>query len=157
MRGARICILASSFIIVTACDSRRVFEGKKDFPNRYWIFNDPAEFEFEIENKDKTYNLLFNIRNTAKYQFQNIYLQYYLEDSTGRLISRELKNIQLFNAKTGVPLGQGLGDLYDIEKVFLEDYQFQNEGKYKLRIDQFMRQDSLPEILSVGLRVEYAE
>jgi len=157
MRGVFIWILPGLLIIVTACDSRRVFEGKKDFPNRYWIFNDPAEFEFEIENTDKTYNLLFNIRNTAKYQFQNIYLQYYLEDSTGRLLSRELKNIQLFNSKTGVPLGQGLGDLYDIEKIFLEDYSFQNEGKYKLRIDQFMRQDSLPEILSVGLRVEYTE
>ncbi|MCK5207121.1 MAG: gliding motility lipoprotein GldH, partial [Cyclobacteriaceae bacterium] len=33
----------------------------------------------------------------------------------------------------------------------------ENKGKYKLRIDQFMRQDSLPEILSVGLRVEYAK
>ena len=150
-------ILAGIFFIFSGCDSQRVFEGKKDFPEKYWIFNDPAEFEFEIDNSDIGYNLLFNIRNTSKYQYQNIYLQYYLEDSTGRLISKELKNIQLFNSITGVPLGKGLGDILDIEKTFLEKYTFENPGLYKLRIDQFMRQDSLPEILSVGLRVELSE
>ncbi|MCK5704538.1 MAG: gliding motility lipoprotein GldH [Cyclobacteriaceae bacterium] len=150
-------IPVSLLFIVSCCDSKQVFEGKKDFSERYWVFNNPAEFEFEINETDKAYNLLFNIRNTAKYQYQNIYLQYYLEDSTGRLLSRELKNIQLFNAKTGVPYGKGLGGIYNIKKTFLEEYSFENKGKYKLRIDQFMRQDSLPEILSVGLRVEYAE
>lgn len=150
-------IFAGIFFIFSGCDSQRVFEGKKDFSEKYWVFNDPAEFEFEIDNSEKVYNLLFNIRNTSKYQYQNIYLQYYLEDSTGRLISKELKNIQLFNSITGVPLGQGLGDILDIEKTFLEKYTFENPGLYKLRIDQFMRQDSLPEILSVGLRVELSK
>ena len=157
MKSIPIWILASLLFIVSGCDSNRVFEGKKDFSEKYWGFNNPAEFEFEISKTGKNYNLLFNIRNTAKYQYQNIYLQYYLEDSTGRLLSKELKNIQLFNPITGVPLGKGLGDLYDIERTFLENYTFATKGKYKLRIDQFMRQDSLPEILSVGLRVEYAK
>ena len=157
MKRLTTWILVSLLFIVFSCDSKSVFEGKKDFSERNWAFNNPAEFEFEIKETDKTYNLLFNIRNTAKYKYQNIYLQYYLEDSTGRLLSKELNNIQLFSSKTGVPFGKGLGDLYDIEKTFLEEYSFKNKGKYKLRIDQFMRQDSLPEILSVGLRVEYAE
>lgn len=157
MKGLLLWIFAGLLFISVGCDSQRVFEGKKDYSDRYWVFNNPAEFEFEISDPDKSYNLLVNIRNTSKYEYQNIYLQYYLEDSTGRLISKELKNIQLFNPITGVPLGNGLGDLFDIEKPFLEDYTFEHSGKYKLRIDQFMRQDSLPEILSVGLRVEYAE
>lgn len=157
MKRGPIWILASLLFIVSGCDNNKVFEGKKDFSEKYWVFNNPAEFEFEINNTDKNYNLLVNIRNTAKYQYQNIYLQYYLEDSTGRLLSKELKNIKLFNSKTGVPLGKGLGDLYDIERTFIENYTFASNGKYKLRIDQFMRQDSLSEVLSVGLRVEYAE
>ncbi|NJN28024.1 MAG: gliding motility lipoprotein GldH [Cyclobacteriaceae bacterium] len=148
-----ICLL----VLVAACDSKRVYENKKDFPQKYWVFNNPADFEFEITNTNEKYNLLFNIRNTAKYRYQNIYLQYYLEDSTGRLLSSDLKNILLFNAKTGIPLGSGLGDVFDIERPFLQDYSFEHAGKYKLRIDQFMRQDSLPEIVSVGLRVERAE
>ncbi len=150
-------VLACFIFIVIGCDNNRVFEDKKDFPEKYWVFNNPADFEFEIDDTEQAYNLLFNIRNTPKYQYQNIYLQYYLEDSTGRLLSSELKNILLFNTKTGVPLGKGLGDIFDLERTFLENYSFEKAGKYKLRIDQFMRQDSLPEILSVGLRVERAK
>ena len=157
MRGWSFSILVCSLLMIFGCDSQSVYKGKKDFSEKYWAFNDPAEFEFEILETDKPYNLLFNIRNTSKYQFQNIYLQYYLEDSTGMLISKELKNIQLFNAITGVPLGEGIGDIFDIERAFLESYSFKNPGKYKLRIDQFMRQHTLPEILSVGLRVELME
>ena len=157
MKGLLRWILLGLFFTVVSCDSKGVFEEKKDFPELYWIFNNPAEFEFEIIDVEKKYNLLFNIRNTAKYQYQNIYLQYYLEDSTGRLLSKELKNIQLFNSKTGIPIGKGIGDYYDIERIFLDDYSFPSKGKYNLRIDQFMRQDSLPEISSVGLRVEFAE
>ena len=42
-------IFAGIFFIFSGCDSQRVFEGKKDFPEKYWVFNDPAEFEFEID------------------------------------------------------------------------------------------------------------
>ncbi len=156
MRALPACILASLFFII-GCNSNSIFEEKKDFSEGYWVFNNPAEFEFDVVEDNRSYNFLFSIRNTSKYQYRNIYLQYYLEDSTGRLLSKELKNVQLFHPKTGIPLGQGLGDLFDLERTFLEDYQIENKGKYKLRIDQFMRQDSLPEILSIGLKVQYAE
>ncbi len=149
------CLLILLFF--TGCNSKLVYEGKKDFTNRYWVFNDPATFNFQIDDPSQKYNLSVNVRNTAEYKYQNIYLQYYLEDSTGRLISKDLKNVQLFNAKTGIPVGQGLGDLYDVERVFLEDFQFENKGAYVFRIDQFMRQDSLSEIMAVGLKVERAE
>ncbi len=143
-------------IVFQACDSKRVYEGKKDFSDKFWTFNDPAVFDFEIPDTGKKYNMLFNIRHTADYKYQNIYLQYYLEDSTGRLVSKELINIQLFNAITGVPLGKSIGGIYDLQRAFLEDFSFDRIGKYHMQIEQFMRQDSLPGILSIGLRVEYA-
>ncbi len=157
MRALLACALTSVFFIIIGCNSNSIFEENKDFSEGYWVFNNPAEFEFEVKEASKSYNFLFSIRNTSKYQYQNIYLQYYLEDSTGRLLSKELKNVQLFHPKTGVPMGKGLGDLFDIERTFLENYKIENKGIYKLRIDQFMRQDSLPEILSVGLKVQYAD
>jgi gliding motility-associated lipoprotein GldH len=147
----------SMLILFTGCNSKRVYEGKKDFPDRFWAFNDPAIFNFEIDDPNLKYNLSVSVRTAANYKYQNIYLQYYLEDSTGRLVSKDLKNIQLFNPVTGVPVGSGLGGLYDVQRVFLENFQFDHKGAYRFRIDQFMRQDSLPEILSVGLRVEMVE
>lgn len=150
-----LLLLISLFF--TSCERDIVFEGKQDFPERYWVFNNPAIFNFDITDINSRYDILVNIRNSATYPYQNIYLQYYLEDETGRLLSSDLKNIQLFNAVTGVPVGKGLGDLYDVERPFLDSYQFESTGKYSIRIDQFMRQDSLPEIVSVGLRIKYSE
>ena len=155
-RFAAWLILFIPFFI-TSCEQNLVFEGKKDFPERYWVFNDPAVFDFEIAETDKEYDVLVNVRNSGKYKYQNIYLQYYLEDEAGKLISKELKNIQLFNPITGVPVGSGLGDLYDVERPFLEKYKFDQAGKYRFRIDQFMRQDSLPEIVAVGVRIKLSE
>ena len=154
MRIASILLLTFCANVFFSCDSRNVYQGKKDFSDRYWIFNDQANFEFEIQDTTNRYNLWVNVRNSAKYQYQNVYLQYYLEDSTGRLLSKDLKNVQLFHEVTGVTMGEGMGDLFDVERVFLENYSFEQQGKHIFRIDQFMRQDSLPEILSVGLRIE---
>lgn len=150
-------LLLLNSVLFISCDTNLVFEGKKDFKEKYWVFNDPATFDFEITNVDSKYDVLVNIRNSAKYKYQNIYLQYYLEDESGKLISKELKNVQLFNPITGVPVGTGLGDLFDVERPFLEDYQFEKVGKYSFRLDQFMRQDSLPEIIAVGIRIQTSE
>ena len=146
-----------SLIILQACDSKRVYEGKKDFNDKFWAFNDPAIFRFTIPDTTGNYNMLFNIRHSADYKYQNIYLQYYLEDTTGRLLTRELVNIQLFNPVTGVPIGKGIGGIYDLQRPFLKDFHFEKSGDYQLQVEQFMRQDSLPEILSIGLRVEYSD
>jgi gliding motility-associated lipoprotein GldH len=144
-------------LFLAGCERNTVFEGKKDFSGRYWVFNNPAVFDFEIEDTEQAYDLTVHVRNSSEYQYQNIYLQYYLEDESGRLLSEDLKNIQLFHPVTGVPVGSGLGDIHQVERVFLESYQFENEGKYTFRIDQFMRQDSLPEVISVGLKVALSE
>jgi gliding motility-associated lipoprotein GldH len=147
--------LAVSVVIASSgCDKKRLFEGYKDFPDRQWIQSESAEFEFLVENKDIDYNIYYSIRNTNAYPFQNLFLQYYLEDSTGNLLSKDLKNIQLFHPVTGVPVGDGMGDIFVLKKPFLENFKFEESGIYRLRIDHFMRMDTLPEIISVGIRVE---
>jgi gliding motility-associated lipoprotein GldH len=152
-RIARWLIIALT-IFFAGCNEKTAYEGKIDFPERCWVFRQPATFEFEIVDVDSTYEVLVDVRYAGTYQFQNIYLQYYLEDDEGMLYSKDLKNIQLFNAKTGIPLGGGLGDLYSIEKPILENHRFVKPGKYRFRIDQFMRQDTLQGILSVGIKVQ---
>ncbi len=47
--AARYCIVGMC-LFFSGCDNNNVFEGKKDFESRYWVFNDPAVFEFEIKN-----------------------------------------------------------------------------------------------------------
>ncbi len=144
-------------LILTGCGNDRIFEGKKDFENRYWPKQEQVHFGFEVSDKDLEYNLYYTLRYTNTYPYQNIYLQYYLEDSAGRVLSKELNNILLFNSITGIPTGDGLGDIITLQKQFLDHYKFPEEGLYNLNIEQFMRLDTLPEILTVGLQLEKAQ
>ena len=144
-------------VLLTACDHNRIFEEKKDFPTRSWSSSETVEFSFDIEDPQQKYDLLCNVRSTNAYPFQNLYLQYYLEDSTGQLLSKDLNNIILYDPVTGVPRGDGLGDIYSLEKIFLGDYKFDKSGQYGIRFDHYMRADTLPEVVSLGFRIQRSD
>ena len=145
-------------VLIAGCsDDTRVYERNIDMPGNLWLADSIAEFEFEIVNTDESYNLHYNVRNSISYPYHNLYVQYTLEDSLGNVLSKALQNMDLFDPVTGKPLGDGLGDIFDHRILAIPNHQFPREGWYRFKIQQFMRQDSLPLIMSVGLRVELAE
>ena len=145
---------AISVLILCGCDSQRVFEQNINIENRKWPKDDIKHFEFEITDIAQPYNIYYNIRNSVAFPFHNLFLTYSLEDSTGNKLISELQNMSLFDEKTGEPLGQGLGDIFDLQVLSVESYTFDQTGKYTFSVQQFMRRDTLPEILSIGIRVE---
>jgi len=67
---------------------------------------------------------------------------------------KKLISEYLFDLKTGQPFGaSGLGDVYDHRFPFLENYELK-PGLYNLKLQQFMREDTLHGILAAGIRVE---
>lgn len=156
MRG--IFLVAGFVLMLAACDSARIYEVNKDFPDREWIVTDQPAFEFKIDNTNLTYNLYTNLRNEVSYPKANLYFTYYLTDSTGAVLHKDLVSEFLFDKKTGKPFGSTvLGDIYDHQFLVLKDYQFKRPGKYIVRYEQFMRKDTLKGILAIGLRVEKSE
>jgi len=149
-------LLCFIFIILVlfSCNSNRIYEKNVKFPGRIWEKDSEAVFNFEINDINTNYKFYFNLRNTVLYPYQNIYLSYSLEDTLGNVYNSELTNINLFDSKTGEPFGSGIGDIFDHQYLVIDDYQFNNPGMYLFKIKQYMRMDSLPEIMSVGLRIE---
>ncbi len=142
-------------VVLFACDHSRLYEQNTDFPDRYWNVNEKPEFEFTIEQPADKYTLYGNIRNSVSYPYARIFFNYYLQDSTGADIETKLVSQYLFDAKTGKPFGNsGLGDIYDHSFPLLTDYQFKHRGRYKIKLEQLMRVDTLKGILAVGVRVE---
>ncbi|MDA0194637.1 MAG: gliding motility lipoprotein GldH [Bacteroidetes bacterium] len=147
------CLLFGVF----SCDSSRVYEENAVLETPYWVKGQSLEFQFAIDDKSSNHDLIFNIRNSLSYPFQNIYIQYILSDSLNQEMMAEMKEFYLFDQKTGEPLGDGLGDLFDNSFPLYEGYSFKNTGRYSIKLEQFMRIDSLPMILSVGIRVQKSE
>jgi len=137
------------------CDSSRLYETNTDFEDRSWKIHDTAQFEFSVRDLALRYNLSCNLRNSLDYPYSRIFITYHLHDSIGKELETNMISAQLFDQKTGTPFGSSaIGDLYDHRIPLLIDYEFKQSGKYKVRLEQFMRKDTLPGILAVGLRVE---
>lgn len=141
-------------MMITACDSNRVYEKNIEFEDRIWKIAAPARFEFQIADATKKYNLLMDVRNSIEYPYARLFINYDLKsDSTS--LSKELISVYLFDQKTGKPFGtSGLGDIYDHQFPVLKNYSFKKTGTYQMTFQQFMRQDTIPGILAIGLRVE---
>ncbi len=144
-------------LLLISCDSSRVYEDYVDMEEAFWHLDSVKNFTFEITDIEREYNLLATFRNSSLYPFYNIYFQYSLTDSVDSVVVNQLKEADLFDPKTGQPRGSGLGDMFDHTVPILEKYKFSKPGVYNIKLQQQMRLDSLPFILSVGARVEFVE
>jgi gliding motility-associated lipoprotein GldH len=151
MRGV-LAVVFFTFLI--SCDDSRVFEENLDIENKIWIADSAKRFQFSVKDTDKRYNLYFNLRNTVSYPYENIYVTYTLRDTLNNQLKKELINFNLFDPKTGKPFGSGLGDVFDHQLPILNNYKFDHSGPFVFQLQQYMRMDSLPEVISAGLRVE---
>ena len=153
MRSFLGCVFVTIFL--SGCDEQRIYEKNTDFDQRFWAVGEHPEFEFEITDTLAAYNLFCNVRNSLEFPYANIYLTYYLKDSAGVLLEKDLVRQLLFDEKTGEPEGvSGLGDIYDHRVPLKKNHRFGYSGKYKVAFEHYMRTDTLRGILAVGLRVE---
>jgi gliding motility-associated lipoprotein GldH len=142
-------------VLLSACDENRVYEKNRDFKERSWLVSDTTVFEFRIADTVLNYNMYCNIRNSLAFPYSRLFVNAYLEDSTGRVMQKKLIQTYLFDRDTGKPMGSsGLGDIYDQRIPLMNAYRFPYSGKYKMRFEQYMRKDTLEGMLAIGLRVE---
>jgi gliding motility-associated lipoprotein GldH len=149
-----VCI---GILLLSSCNSGRIYEDNRDFERRSWLANDTARFAFEIPAGHYQYNIQYNLRNTIGYPYSRIFVNFVLSDSTGQVLSSKLVSNYLFDLKTGAPFGSsGLGDIYDHRFPLLTAYGLK-AGKYSVTLQQFMRVDTLQGVLAAGVRVERSE
>jgi gliding motility-associated lipoprotein GldH len=148
-------ILLLSVTLLVSCDDNRLYENNVEFVDRSWKVIEEPRFEFSISDTTLRYNLYYNVRNTLDYPYARIFVIYHLYDSTGKELSKKLVYNDLFDQKTGRPFGDsGLGDVYDHQFPVLSEYKFTFSGKYSMKLDQMMRQDTLKGVIAVGVRIE---
>lgn len=153
--SSALCLLA---VVLWACGDNRVYEKVIDFDKQEWVVTDKPTFEFEIGDANSKYHVFSDVRNAVSYPYARFYFTYYLLDSGGVEIQKKLMGEYLFDAKSGKPSGRsGIGDLYDHRFLLLQNFQFPGPGKYKIVLEQFMRMETLPGIVAIGIRVERVE
>ena len=149
----RLATAAGLLCVLTACDPNRVFEQNIDFPNYSWDVQQKPAFTFAIEDTVARYDVYFNVRHASSYGFYNLYVKHTLTGPAGPVGRPLLHQMLLMDPKTGEPKGSGTGDIYDIQLLALPNQRFAKPGNYTLALEQYMRQDQLPGLMAVGVRV----
>lgn len=158
-----LVVIASFFFVSCEQREKRIIDENTILDERVWEQDNILEFELNIENDSLIYDLALNIRNGLDYPFRNIFFLYSIEDEKGNLIYASQEELMLFN-KLGKPLGStdsflgvSYGDLYYSANSFAK-YKFPNQGRYKVKISQNMRNKPVLEgVMSVGLKVRVIE
>ena len=144
-------------LLLFGCDTNAVYKAYEDIDEGKWYVKNAPSFTFEIEDASIPYNIYYNLRNSLSYGYYNLYVTRYLRDATGKEIESRLDELLLMDPKTGKPNGDGIGDLYDHKFLMKRNYRFPKPGKYTMQLRQYMRQDPLLHVESVGITVEKAQ
>ncbi|MCA8831526.1 gliding motility lipoprotein GldH [Hymenobacter pini] len=158
MRFLRRLLPVAGLLLLAACNPNEVYEKNTDLKSPLgepyvWAVQDKPTFEFEIPDTTQRYDVYFNIRNAADYEYYNLYVKHTLSGPDGKPISRLLHEMLLMDPKTGEPRGDGSGDIFDHRFLALPNQKFRQPGPYKIVLEQYMRQDQLRGIMAVGVRV----
>jgi gliding motility-associated lipoprotein GldH len=160
-------ILTNSFLLffvafgLVSCDKSQVFDEYHTFDDG-WKKNSIINFTFDQEASKKPYNLFINIRDNDDYEFSNLFLIVKLEQPDG-LIKVDTLEYQMANPDGGL-LGEGFSDIKESKLWYKEKMLFPKKGKYKLSIQQAVRQtgkvkgvEKLDGITEIGFRIESLE
>jgi len=144
--------LMIAFVLVS-CDSTRVFEKNIEIENQTWQTQNRLKFEVDITDTISAYNFLLNLRNTEAYPYSNFYFFFHTYFPDGKIAKDTVQCV--LADPTGKWFGSQAGDIIDNQILFKYKTQFPKAGKYYFEVEQGMREEKLPEILDVGLRIEY--
>ncbi|MES2780529.1 MAG: gliding motility lipoprotein GldH [Bacteroidota bacterium] len=147
--------VASIIVLFVSCDPGRVFDDNKSIPGNAWHFKNTVPFEVQVTDTTKFYNVYVNLRINSDYKYSNIFMWLNTTNPQKKMDQRRIE-IRLAD-EGGKWLGNGLGDIYDYQFPVFQKIKFPNSGFYRFELEQNMRDDTLMNVKSVGVRVEMAE
>ncbi len=162
MKSNIVFVLFAVVLIITSCDSTRVYDEYLSLPNSSWSKENTVEFSFPVKDSINKKNLFINLRNNKDYQYSNLFLITEIDFPDGQVIIDTLEYDM--TDVTGKFLGKGFTDIKENKLFYKENITFPTTGEYTFKVRQAMRKngntlgiDELEGITHVGFRIEKIE
>jgi gliding motility-associated lipoprotein GldH len=134
------------------CRQVALYEMLQNIPGAAWPATEVRKFQFEITDTTQSYWVELVLRHTNSYPYRNIWVKVGLE-----LPGDSAKQSQFDLALAGSDkwLGTGMGDIFERRvRLFAKPVSFSKAGHASFYLQHTMRQDPLPGIMQVGLRLQ---
>ncbi|UZD22493.1 gliding motility lipoprotein GldH [Algoriphagus halophytocola] len=145
----RLLLGVALLVGITSCTDERIYEDFQTIPSQNWGTQDSLTFDLGETKLTNSPNLIA-VKYNEDYAFTNCYLRIISRDSSQVILENKLVNLILFDPKSGEPLGEGFGSVY----TRYDTLPFQlNPATKTVTLLQYMRQDKLPGVEAVGLKI----
>ncbi len=137
---------------LSSCTDDTVFDEYKNIKNNSWDYADSIKFDVDIKDTTQHYNLYVNLRHNFYFDWRNVWVKVITVYPNNKT---EISSVNLpLSEADGKWFGKTSGDICNIRVGIQQNAVFPQQGKYKFIILQDMRQNPLPKIMDVGLRIE---
>ncbi len=144
-----------AFIFLLSCNSSGEDVIMSSVNNK-WGKKQEQKFNLEISDPQNPKNIIFVVRNNNEYPYSNIR---FIVNFTN--LQNKKKDVDTLNYVLAKPngewLGTGFGDTKEIFFQYKLNYKFPEKGKYEIGVIQAMRNDNLPGIEDLGVKIETAK
>lgn len=146
------------FIVLTVlvgCNSHLLFNKVEQVEGKTWDYPETLEFDFEVSDTTKSYDLILDIYHEASFGYQNLYLK----------INTIMPQNDPVKDQISIGLTDGFGSWSGSckgndcirEYVLQSGFNFRYIGKHTIKISQWSRDSTLHGIKAVGLSVQEAQ
>ena len=153
---AACSLLLAAFLPACSIPSD-VFEKDVTIPGQQWATSFKPRIEFTIPPRDTAdqYNVFIVLRHTDAYNYNNIWIQGTVRQPGDTTAKSQKYDLTL--ADNNGWKGSGMDDIYEHRVLIQPETRFGKPGTYSFTLEQIMRDDPLPHVLNVGVRVEKAK
>lgn len=135
-----------------SCQRGTIFEKNIHIPSNGWDQKEIARFDVPVEDTLSFYELYLFLRNDETYPYQNVFFFLDVVNPQGE-IQRDTIEILLADIR-GKWLGNGFGAVKENEILLNQAVRFPRSGTYSFQFEQAMRDEVLPGLKDIGLKVE---
>lgn len=151
-------------LVLSSCTTIDLYEKVVPIPKHQWQSSFKPQFTFEIKDTTVPYQLFVLLRHNNQYKYNNIWVNLWAKAAADTM---QKLGLELPLANKEGWLGTGMDDLFehrvrvgaDVQrfpfvKPGADGFYFTRPGLYTFTLEQIMREDPLPQVMNVGLRLE---
>ncbi|MBU1718235.1 MAG: gliding motility lipoprotein GldH [Bacteroidetes bacterium] len=137
-------------VMLVSCDPSAVEKTYFKCDGNAWDNTVPTSASFTIE-EDGNYAIFFALRHVEGFQYQELEIIAAIIDPEGEK-TQDRFSLKV-RADDGSYLGDGSGDIWDIEFPIFENLKIEKKGKYSIAIKHDMDRNPLPLVMEYGFVV----
>ncbi|NJC25231.1 gliding motility lipoprotein GldH [Neolewinella antarctica] len=151
----RLFFLLSLIVGVASCGPTVVYEETKPTSEAGWPYADTLSFVFDVADTTQAYDLEVVVTHGTNFPYENFYLLIYTDLPTGR---RTKQSVSLdLSGDFGAWNGDCSGERCELTIPILLNTRYQQAGRYGITLEQYSREETLPAIYAMGLRLLHHE